>query len=121
MPSSRGSSRPRDRTASLALAGGFFTTEPLEEDTGFKKLPSAPNPLPMTFGGLELPLGGHQADVCPQLPGERKTGSLQMEKLDRVKFLVPEAHTWKSGLSATGRDRPSSCSGTSGAVGPAGS
>ena len=121
MPSSRGSSRPRDRTASLALAGGFFTTEPLEKDTGFKKLPSAPNPLPMTFRGLELPLGGHQADVCPQLPGERKTGSLQTEKLDRVKFLVPEAHTRKSGLSATGRDRPSGHSGTSGVVGPVGS
>jgi len=28
MPSSRGSSHPRDQTASLALAGGFFTTEP---------------------------------------------------------------------------------------------
>ena len=68
-----------------------------------------------------VPLGGHQADVCPQLPGERKTGSLQTEKLDRVKFLVPEAHTRKSGLSATGRDRPSGHSGTSGVVGPVGS
>jgi len=28
LPSSRGSSRSRDRTPSPALAGGFFTTEP---------------------------------------------------------------------------------------------
>ena len=89
MPSSRGSSRPRDRTASPALAGGFFTAEPLEKDTGFKKLSCAPNPPPMTCCGLELQLTGHRADVCPQLPGERKTGSLQMETLGQSEVSGP--------------------------------
>ena len=38
MPSSRGSSQPRDRLmslTSLALAGGFFTTQPPGKPLGF--------------------------------------------------------------------------------------
>ena len=70
MPSSGGSSQPRDQTQISRIAGGFFTSEPSgkPKDTGVSSLIPSPEDLPDP--GMEPGSPPLQADSLPaELPG----------------------------------------------------
>ena len=71
IPSSRGSSPPRDRTQVSCIAGGFFTIWVIREPQEYWSGSPVPSPVGLPGPGIELGSPALQADCLPtELPGK---------------------------------------------------
>ena len=71
MPSSRGSSQPRDRTQVCGFAGRFFTVWDTRETQEYWRGLPCPPPGDLPYGGIEPGSPALQADSLPaELPGK---------------------------------------------------
>ena len=86
MPSSRGSSQPRDQTQVSGIAGGFFAILATREAQEYCNGWSIPSPADLHNPGIELGSPALQADSLPaELPWKpKKTGMGNFSLLQEI-------------------------------------
>ena len=95
MPSSRGSSQPRDRTQISHIAGRFFTVWATRQDQEYWSWYPIPSPGELSNPGIKLGCPASQADSLPaELPRKQKLGVVQRTRALELAWVKPQPHCW---------------------------
>ena len=78
MPSSRGSSQPRDRTQVSCIAGGFFTNQVTREAQSKSRTRLSDFTLTFHFDALEKEMASHSGVLAWRIPGSGEPGGCRL-------------------------------------------
>ena len=112
MPSSRGSSQPRDQTQVSHLVGGFFTIWATREAQEYWRGYPTPSPGDLRFPGIELGSPALQVDPLPaELPGKPRgecwdTGNIWVKSGGVLIHLEPRKEDREPGTGCMEKAKP---------------